>query len=76
MAGPLPVRVQDGRLHVTLPTTAVAGLGTAGVREHFAAAGLDAELAVVADELASALRTVRSDLHETTFVAHPTPVGD
>jgi hypothetical protein len=37
-----------------------------------AAHGLDAALNVVPDDIALALRPVRSDLRETTFVADPT----
>jgi hypothetical protein len=76
---PWPARyaaeVVDGRLRLTLPESAVAGLGHAGTREHLASCGVEADLAVVDDAEARSLRTVRSDLHETTFVSSAQPIG-
>jgi phenylacetate-coenzyme A ligase PaaK-like adenylate-forming protein len=73
---PWPARfratVHGGRVRLTLPTSAVAGLGTSGARAHLADHGLDADLDVVPDEDAPRLRTLRCDLRETTF-ATPTP---
>jgi phenylacetate-CoA ligase len=70
---PWPARfratVHDGQLRLTLPTSAVAGLGTAGARAHLADHGMDADLDLVPDECAPRLRTLRCDLRETTFVA-------
>jgi phenylacetate-coenzyme A ligase PaaK-like adenylate-forming protein len=76
---PWPARfraiVHDGRLRLTLARSAVAGLDEAEVVSHFAARGLDVDLAVVGDDEATALRALRSDLHETTFVASPALIG-
>ncbi|HEY7008749.1 MAG TPA: AMP-binding protein [Jatrophihabitantaceae bacterium] len=70
---PWPARyracVQDGRLRMVLPAAAVDPGGLDNARAHLAARGLDAHLVVVPDADAHALRPVRSDLHETTFVA-------
>src|SRR4051794_6278014 len=66
------VTVHRGRVRLTLPTSAVAGLGVSGARAHLADHGLDADLEVVSDESAPRLRTLRCDLRETTF-ATPTP---
>ncbi|MEO6700950.1 MAG: hypothetical protein ABI140_21940, partial [Jatrophihabitantaceae bacterium] len=68
--------VQYGRLRLTLPAGALAGLGEAGAREHFADLGLDLDLLVVTDDQASSLRHLRSDLHETTFVSRPALIGE
>jgi phenylacetate-CoA ligase len=69
---PWPARFQAtvhrGRLRLTLPTSAVAGFGTSGVRAHLADHGLDVDLDLVPDECAPRLRTLRCDLRETTFV--------
>ena len=65
-----------GRLQLTVPTGMLEGIGEAGLVEHLANHGLDAELVIVADELATSLRHVRSDLHETTFVARPALIGE
>jgi phenylacetate-coenzyme A ligase PaaK-like adenylate-forming protein len=76
---PWPARyratVSGGRLRLTLPAAAVAGLGEAGTRRHLAAAGLDADLAISADGPAAALRRTRSDLRETTFAGPQALVG-
>jgi phenylacetate-coenzyme A ligase PaaK-like adenylate-forming protein len=76
---PWPARyratVQDGRLRLTLPTTAFTGLDEAEVARHFADCGLDPDLVLVSDEEASALRPLRSDLHETMFAARPALIG-
>jgi phenylacetate-coenzyme A ligase PaaK-like adenylate-forming protein len=66
----------DGRLRLSLPESSVAGLSEAGAREHFAQHGLDADLVLVRDEDAVSLRNLRSDLHETTFVARPALIGE
>ena len=63
--------VADGRAVLTLPAAAVAGMGVVAAREHLLGRGLDVELVVVDDDQARSLRHVRSDLHETTFVAQP-----
>ena len=77
---PWPARyraqIADGRLRLTLPVGAVAGLGEAGTREFLLERGLDVDLALVADDLGPSLRAVRSDLHETTFVAQPALIGE
>ena len=44
-------------------------------RRHFADAGLDADLAIVGDDQATALRQTRSDLRETTFASQHALVG-
>jgi phenylacetate-CoA ligase len=76
---PWPARfraaVDDGRIRLTLPVSAVAGLDQAEVACHFADRGLDLDIALVGDEEASALRPLRSDLHETTFAARPALIG-
>ena len=72
---PWPARfrldVPDGHPVLSLPESAVAGLGASGTRAHLHEHGLDVDLAVVPDEAAVGLRHLRSDLHETTFVARP-----
>jgi phenylacetate-CoA ligase len=77
---PWPARyhaaVRGGRVQLTLPTAAVAGLGEAGTRQHLIEHGLDVDLVVVGDDHATSLRPLRSDLHETTFVARPALIGD
>jgi phenylacetate-coenzyme A ligase PaaK-like adenylate-forming protein len=77
---PWPARFRlaavDGRARLTLPASTVEPLGEAGTRQHLLDAGLDVDIAVVGDEHAVALRHVRSDLHETTFVAAPALIGD
>jgi hypothetical protein len=65
----------EGRIRLTLPVSAVEGLGEAATRAHLAEAGLDVDLRLVGDAEAVALRNVRSDLRETTFVARPALVG-
>lgn len=65
-----------GKLQLTVPAGMLDGLGESGVVEHLAGYGLAAELVIVDDELASTLRHVRSDLHETTFVSRPVPIGE
>jgi len=78
-AEPWPARfraeVDGGRVRLTLPAGALAGLSEAEAREHFAAAGLDVALDLVADEEATTLRRTRSDLHETTFAGQHALVG-
>jgi phenylacetate-coenzyme A ligase PaaK-like adenylate-forming protein len=77
---PWPARFRaqlaDGRLRLSLPESALDGLGEAGAREHFAERGLDVDLALVSDADAASLRPLRSDLHETTFVATPALIGE
>jgi phenylacetate-coenzyme A ligase PaaK-like adenylate-forming protein len=70
------VAARDGRVLLTLPESAVAGLGEAAVREQLRGHGLDVDLALVRDDQARALHPLRSDLHETTFVAHPVLIGE
>jgi phenylacetate-CoA ligase len=67
--------VSDGRLALTLPISAVAGLGAGATQRHFADHGLEVDLRLVDDDHARSLRPVRSDLHETTFVSQATYVG-
>ena len=77
---PWPARfraaVGAGRLHLTLPEGAVHPQGPAATIDHFATHGLDVDLVIVADDEARSLRHLRCDLHETTFVGRPIPVGD
>jgi len=77
---PWPARFRaqlvDGRVRLSVPESALDGLGEAGAREHFAARGLDVDLALVSDADAASLRPLRSDLHETTFVATPALIGE
>ncbi|MFL6163020.1 MAG: phenylacetate--CoA ligase family protein [Jatrophihabitantaceae bacterium] len=72
---PWPARFRaqavDGRVQLSLPVSAVSGMTETDVLGHFASRGLDITLAIVADEEARSLRPLRSDLHETTFVARP-----
>jgi phenylacetate-coenzyme A ligase PaaK-like adenylate-forming protein len=78
-AEPWPARYRatasDGRIRLTLPATAIAGYGEAEAGRHFAAAGLDVDLDIVADDQAASLRRTRSDLHETTFVSQHALLG-
>ena len=53
----------------------LAGYGQAAAQRHFAEAGLDTTLTIVGDDEAAALRNVRSDLRETTFVTPHALVG-
>jgi phenylacetate-coenzyme A ligase PaaK-like adenylate-forming protein len=55
------------RLVLTLPESTVDGLGVAAVTAHLEDRGLPADLRVVGDDEARALRTVRADLIESTF---------
>ncbi|MBO9553672.1 hypothetical protein [Cellulomonas sp.] len=70
---PWPARFraeQDGgRLRLDLPANAVDGLSGAWLTDHFAGRGLDVRVRVVADQEASGLRRVRSDLRELGFAA-------
>ena len=76
---PWPARfratAEDGRLHLTLPEAAIDGFGRAAALRHFAERGLTADVALVPDEEAAALRPLRCDLRETTFVARPALIG-
>lgn len=74
--GRFRAQVADGRLQLQLPESAVDGLSSAGARDHFAARGLDVDLTLVGNTEAVWLRPLRSDLHETTFVAAPALIGD
>jgi phenylacetate-CoA ligase len=70
---PWPARfratVHDGRVRLTLPVSAIIGLDEAEAARHFADRGLDVDLAFVGDAEATALRPLRSDLHETSFAS-------
>jgi len=72
---PWPARFRaqlvGSRLQLSLPMAAMTGLSESAVLDHFAARGLDVQLTVVADDQATLLRPLRSDLHETTFVGRP-----
>jgi phenylacetate-CoA ligase len=68
--------LHEDRLRLTLPVSAVDGLGESAARQHFAGHGLDVELVLVSDDQARSLRHVRSDLHETTFVGRPALIGE
>ncbi|HYY12283.1 MAG TPA: AMP-binding protein [Kineosporiaceae bacterium] len=76
---PWPARFRavaaGGRIALTLPASAVDGLGVPGTADHFAARGLDVEVSVVPDDEARQLRTLRCDLRETTFVNRPALIG-
>ncbi|HEV7651058.1 MAG TPA: AMP-binding protein [Actinophytocola sp.] len=76
---PWPARfraaVHDGRLRLTLPHSATAGLGNADAVRHFADHGLDVDLAFVSDDEATSLRSLRCDLHETTFAGRRALIG-
>lgn len=69
--GRFRAQVSDGRLQLSLPVSAASGMTESDVLEHFARRGLDVRISIVADEQAISLRPLRSDLHETTFVARP-----
>lgn len=76
---PWPARyratVHNGRIALTLPKSAIAGIGEQEAARHFADHDLDCELAFVGDDEAPSLRLLRSDLHETTFAARPALIG-
>ena len=76
---PWPARfathLRDGAVTLTLPVGAITDLGEKAAQRHFADRGLDVHLRLVDDDQATSLRHVRSDLHETTFLAQPAPVG-
>ncbi|MFP5282248.1 MAG: phenylacetate--CoA ligase family protein, partial [Actinomycetes bacterium] len=78
-ARPWPARFDarrhEGRVRLTLPRGALTGLDHGAARQHFVDRGLELDLHPVEDERATALRRLRSDLHETTFVAPPLPAG-
>ena len=69
-SAPWPARfraeVTDGRLALTVPASALAGIGEHGTREHLADRGLDVDLRPVPGD-GRALRTLRADLLETSF---------
>jgi phenylacetate-CoA ligase len=64
-----------GRLQLTLPLAAIDGYGESAVRQHLAAAGLDADLLIVSDDQAAELRRTRSDLHEVSFAMPHALIG-
>jgi len=76
---PWPARfrasIHGGRIRLTLPVSVLAGLDEAEVARHLADRGLDVDLSLVGDDEATALRPLRSDLHETTFAAGPALIG-
>jgi hypothetical protein len=76
---PWPARfrttVDSGRITLTLPESAIAGLGQAAAVQHFNDRGLDVRVAIVDDEHASRLRPLRCDLRETTFAGRPALMG-
>jgi phenylacetate-coenzyme A ligase PaaK-like adenylate-forming protein len=79
-AEPWPARFRatlddGGKVALTLAESAVAGLGHLAAVDHFAARGLDVDLTLVPDDEARALRPLRCDLRETTFVARPALIG-
>jgi phenylacetate-coenzyme A ligase PaaK-like adenylate-forming protein len=65
----------SGKIVLTLPEHAIAGLGHVGAVAHFAERGLDVDLGLVPDDEAQSLRPLRCDLRETTFVARPALIG-
>jgi phenylacetate-coenzyme A ligase PaaK-like adenylate-forming protein len=77
---PWPARfhaqLRGGRIRLSLPANAVAGLGEHATQHWFSDRGLDVDLALVDDDRAMSLRQVRSDLRETTFVSQPIPIGE
>jgi phenylacetate-CoA ligase len=79
-SGPWPARFRavagdGGKIALTLAESAIDGLGHLAAVDHFAAHGLDVDLTMVSDDEARALRPLRCDLHETTFVARPALIG-
>ncbi len=74
---PWPARfatqIDEGRIRLTLPAGAVRGMTGADVRAHFADRGLDSDIDLVDDGKALALRQLRSDLRETTFLSGRAP---
>lgn len=77
---PWPARfrtqVVEGRIQLSLPRYAVAGLGRQAGEQHFRDRGLDLDLRLVDDDLAPSLRRLRSDLHERTFVTESARMGE
>jgi len=76
---PWPARyraeIRDGRIHLTLPVSAIDGYGEAAARRYFAEVGLDVVLTVVGDHQATSLRHTRSDLRENPLAAPPALIG-
>jgi phenylacetate-CoA ligase len=66
---------ESGKLVLTLPEYAIAGLGHVAAVSHFADRGLDVDLGLVPDDEAGSLRPLRCDLRETTFVTRPALIG-
>jgi len=75
VAGALPRGHRRWRIALTLPESAIAGLGQAAAVRHFAETGLDVDLALVPDDEARTLRLLRCDLRETTFGARAVLIG-
>jgi phenylacetate-coenzyme A ligase PaaK-like adenylate-forming protein len=65
--------VHRGVLHLTVPSTTLAGTTAAEVARLFAGRGIDAVIDVT--DSVSPLRQVRADLAESTFTADRTPAG-
>lgn len=76
---PWPARYRaaysGGRLTLTLPAAAIAGLGETAAQRQLAEAGIDADLTIVGDDDAAALRRTRSDLHEASFAMPHSLIG-
>jgi len=76
---PWPARfratVDDGRIRLRLPVSAIVDLDEAEAARLLADRGIDVDITLVRDDEATALRPLRSDLHETTFSAGPALVG-
>jgi phenylacetate-CoA ligase len=74
-----PARFQatadNGRIALTLPESAIDGVGHAEAVRYFADHGLDVTITLIPDERARSLRPLRCDLRETTFVARPALIG-
>jgi phenylacetate-CoA ligase len=66
---------ESGKIVLTLPEYAIAGLGHVAAVSHFADRGLDVDLGLVPDDEAGSLRPLRCDLRETTFVTRPALIG-
>jgi phenylacetate-CoA ligase len=76
---PWPARFRataaGGRIALTLPESAVYGVGVGATIAHFADRSLDIDVRLVSDEAAPLLRPLRCDLRETTFVTRPALIG-
>ncbi len=69
--GRFRAEVRGGRLNLTLPECAASGLAEADLHQHFLNRGIDPAIDLVPDDQATALRLLRCDLRETTFVDYP-----